>query len=225
MVKKGCLVDIARSFTFFLDDPEWIKKLLIGALISLIPLVGGFIIFGWALAVTRNVYHGQDNRIPEWDDIGGYLVKGLVAWIGAFIWALPMVILFGCVGVGFAVASNSEAAIAFMIFAGVSLFFVAIIYMAIFLPVPIARYAIKDDFGAMFEFGSILAEVRRGIRPLLIALVIWVIAAMIIAPIGILACFIGVYVTSALSYLMIGHAMGQAYREIDRIGPASTPAF
>lgn len=218
-------MDIARAFTFFLDDPEWVKKLLLGALISLIPFVGGFIVLGWALAVTRNVYNGHDSTIPEWNDIGGYLVRGLLAWVGAFIWALPVVLLFGCIGIGFAITSGSEAAVLFMIFAGFSLFLVALVYMAIFLPVPVARYAIKDDFSAMFAFSDILDEVRRGIRPLMVALVIWLVAAMVVSPLGLLACFVGVYVTSTLSYLMIGHAMGQAYREIDRPSPVRPPAF
>jgi hypothetical protein len=216
-------VNIGRSFTFFLDDPEWIKKLLLGALISLIPFVGGFIILGWALAVTRNVYNGVDNVIPDWSDLGGYLVRGLVAWIGAIIWASPVLLLFICLGVGIVATSSSDVAAAVLVLSGFGLALIAIVYMAIFLPVPIARYAIKGDFGAMFEFSEILAEVRRGIQPLLIAMIIWLIASMIVAPIGLLACFVGVYVTSALSYLMIGHAMGQAYREIDRPGPLQAP--
>jgi len=219
-------VDIGRSFTFFLDDPEWVKKLLLGALISLIPFVGGFIIFGWALAITRSVYNGVDNVIPDWSDLGGYLVRGLLAWVGALIWAAPVLLLFICLGVGIVATSGSDAAVAVLVLSGFGLAMIAVVYMAIFLPIPIARYAVKGEFGAMFEFSSILAEVRRGIRPLLIALIVWLVASMIVAPIGILACFVGVYVTSALSYLMIGHAMGQAYREIDRPDPLrATPAF
>ena len=87
-------MNIGRAFTFFLDDPDWIKKVLLGALISLIPLVGGFIILGWALAVTREVYQGTDNRVPDWNDLGGYLVRGLIAAVGVFLWALPNIDVF-----------------------------------------------------------------------------------------------------------------------------------
>jgi hypothetical protein len=224
---RGLPVDIGRAFTFFLDDPEWVKKVLIAALVSLIPLVGSFILFGYALGITRSAYEGTDNRLPEWSDIGGFLVRGVVAWVGAFIWALPVILIMSCFIIAIAVAGGSEAAAIFLVFAAISFSFMAVIYLAIFLPVPIARYAIKDDFGAMFAFGDISVEIRRGLRPLLLALVIWIVASMVIAPLGILACFIGVYVTTALSYLMIGHAMGQAYREIDRPGMAVTrpPAF
>ena len=219
-------MNIGRAFTFFLDDPEWIKKVLLGALISLIPFVGNFILLGWGLAVTRNVYQGIDNPLPEWDDLGGYLVRGLIAWVGAFLWALPVVALFACFGISLAIVSGSDTATTLLALSSICLSFLALAYLALFLPVPIARYAIKNDFGAMFEFGEIFDEVRRGVRPLLIALVIWFVATVIVVPIGLLACFVGVYVTSALSYLMIGHAMGQAYREIDRPGASQpTPAF
>lgn len=219
-------MNIGRAFTFFLDDPEWIKKVLLGALISLIPLVGGFIVLGWALALTRSVYDGVDNRLPEWNDLGGYLVRGLLAWVGAFLWALPVVIIFTCVFIGVAAVSDSDAGAALWILSSLCLSALAIVYFAVILPVPVARYAIKNDFGAMFEFGPILDEVRRGFQPLLIALVIWIVAIGIVAPIGILACFVGIYVTTTLAYLMIAHAMGQAYREIDgrdQLPPA--PAF
>lgn len=218
-------MNIGRAFTFFLDDPDWIKKVLIGALISLIPFVGGIMLLGWGLAVARNVYNGVDSSLPEWDDLGGYLVRGLVAWAGAFLWALPVGVLFVCYGVAFAIVSGSDSASIVVAFSSLCFAVLAMVYLAFFLPVPVARYAIKDDFGAMFEFDAIFQEVRRGIQPLAVALVIWFVAAFIVVPLGLLACIVGVYVTSVLSYLMIGHAMGQAYREIDSPGSPRTEAF
>lgn len=212
------MVDIGRAFTAFLNDPEWIKKVLIGTLVSLIPFVGGLIVLGWALRIVRNTYNGIDDRLPEWDDLGGYLVKGFMAWVGALLWTLPLIVLMVCFVFGIIASSGSEAATALVILLGFGMFFVAIVYAALLLPVPIARYAIKDDFSAMLDFSAILNEVRRGIRPLLIALVIWLVASMVIAPAGLILCFVGVYVTTTLSYVMVGHAMGQAYREIDGKG-------
>ncbi len=233
------MVDIGRAFTAFLNDPEWIKKVLIGTLISLIPFVGGLIVLGWALQIIRNTYNGIDDRLPEWDDLGGYLVKGLMAWVGALIWTLPLIVLMVCFVFGIIASSGSDAATALVVLLGIGMFFVAIVYAALLLPVPIARYAIKDDFSAMLDFSAILNEVRRGIKPLLVALVIWLVASMVIAPAGLILCFVGVYVTTTLSYVMVGHAMGQAYREIDGKGamppaqrgtappppPPSQPAF
>lgn len=218
---KGNSVNIGRAFTFFLDDPDWIKKVLLAALISLIPFVGSFMLLGWGLAVTRNVYYDTDTPLPEWNDLGTFLVRGLLAGVGALIWALPVVLIWICVGVTIAIWSDSDLAVALIVMGSLGIFLVTLVYLAIVLPIPIARYAVKDDFGAMFEFGPIAEEIRRGIGPLLIALIVWFVASAIIAPLGIVACFVGVYVTTALSYLMIGHAMGQAYREIDRPQPTS----
>src|SRR5690606_15427810 len=98
--------------TFFLDDPEWIKKVLLAALISLIPLVGSLMLLGWGLAVTRNAYEGVDTPLPDWSDLGGYLVRGVTAWVGALIWALPVIILTFCLIAAFFVSEGSNAAIA-----------------------------------------------------------------------------------------------------------------
>ena len=177
------------------------------------------------MAVTREVYQGTDNRVPDWNDLGGYLVRGLIAAVGAFLWALPIIVIFSCIFIGLAAVSDSDFGTFLIVMSSLCLSFLGLIYLAIVLPVPIARYAIKDDFGAMFDFAQIFQEIQRGVRPLLLALIVWIVAVGVIAPIGILACFVGVYVTTTLAYLMVAHAMGQAYREIDQLGPVTTQAF
>ena len=79
-------MDIAKSFTFMFEDPEWLRKLGIGflvvavgllfsvVLIGLIPLI---IVLGYTLDVTRNVMDGQPNPLPEWNDWEGFLMRGL----------------------------------------------------------------------------------------------------------------------------------------------------
>jgi hypothetical protein len=213
------LVDIGRAFTAFMKDPEWIRKVLLGTLISLIPFIGGIVLLGWGLTIVKNTYEGRDDRLPEWDDFGGYLSKGFMAWVGALIWCLPIIVLIVCFSFALAFSANSEAATALVVMLSIGAFMVAIIYASLFLPVPIARYAVRGEFSAMLDFSGILNEIRRGIKPLLIALAVWLIAAGIIAPMGLILCFVGVYVTTTISYVMIGHAMGQAYREIDGKGP------
>src|SRR5687768_4268485 len=89
---RGTAVDIGRAYTFITSDPKWIAKVLIGAAVSLVPILN-FALYGYALDVLKRVYQGTDLPLPEWDDFGDYFVRGLLVSIGVFIWQLPLVVL------------------------------------------------------------------------------------------------------------------------------------
>ncbi len=52
-------MDIGRSFTYVTEDQDWLQKVLIAALISLIPIVGQLYMLGYALQVTKNTIEEQ----------------------------------------------------------------------------------------------------------------------------------------------------------------------
>jgi len=55
---------ITEAFTWPFRDPDWISKLLIIALILLIPIVGSINGLGWMLASLDNLRAGQDRLAP-----------------------------------------------------------------------------------------------------------------------------------------------------------------
>jgi hypothetical protein len=48
-------MNFGKAFTFVFDDPEWLRKVAINALIGLIPIVGQLYLLGWGLEVARRV--------------------------------------------------------------------------------------------------------------------------------------------------------------------------
>jgi hypothetical protein len=202
-------MDIGRSFAYVFEDPDWMKKVLIGAVVGIVPILS-IAQTGYALEVTKRVYEGEARPLPEWDDIGGFFVRGLLVSIGAFIWALPIVALAACVIGGVAVGTDSSgAAVAVAICGAVPLI---LLFSAFVLPIVGARYVVERHFGAMFEIGEIAREVRRSAVQLLILLAVALVASLI-AMLGIVACFIGVYFTVVYAGLIYGHALGLVYRE------------
>src|SRR5690606_11920003 len=81
-------------------------KLLIAALVNLVPVVGSLVFSGYMVRTVRAVQDGE-NRLPAWDDFGGDIVNGLLFVIGMFIFGMllmlsmmlivtiPFVIFFG----------------------------------------------------------------------------------------------------------------------------------
>jgi hypothetical protein len=222
-------VDIGRAISFPFADPEWVKKILLGGVIMLIPFIGGFVVYGYTLEVARRVYLADPQPLPEWgEDFGGMLVRGLVLYLAMFVWLLPFFVLYGvAVGIGAAVGSANEslgAAVGILI--GILVTILLLVWVVAFLPLIIARYAVERRFGAMFEVGEMLTEARLAGSALLFFFLVVIIASFI-SMLGIIACFIGVIFTAFYSYLIIGHAAGQVYRRArgyEEVRPTA-PAF
>jgi hypothetical protein len=213
-------MDIGRALTFVFDDDEWIKKILIGGIITLIPILGSMLIAGYAVEVVRRAFAASGaDELPDWDDIGGYLVNGLVLAAGLFLWLLPLIFLIACVagGIAIAVSASGDDAVAalsgLILFGLMGLFFlIVVVWSAVLLPVLIGRYAVEGRLGAMFDFDNIVDEIRSiGVMPLLLLVVLYFVSVFI-AQLGLLLCLVGVAFTTFYSYVVLAHGVGQVYR-------------
>ena len=78
-------MDFGKAFSYVFDDEDWIKKIGIGALLSLIPIVGWFVILGWGVEITKRVINKNPEILPDWSDFGGYLTRGFLAFVVLFV--------------------------------------------------------------------------------------------------------------------------------------------
>ncbi|HIP71561.1 MAG TPA: DUF4013 domain-containing protein [Anaerolineae bacterium] len=88
-------MDVGRAFQYIADDEKWLKKLLIGMVVSLIPILS-FAAFGYVVQVTQNVAAGMERPLPDWNRLGRYLKNGLRVVLVLFIYALPIVLFMFC---------------------------------------------------------------------------------------------------------------------------------
>src|SRR5678815_2407429 len=78
--------DFAGAFKFFFEDPDWLKKALIGGALSLggallMPLLGAGLILiamtaGYAMRVLQRSWVGDPRPLPEWGDYGTLMKEG-----------------------------------------------------------------------------------------------------------------------------------------------------
>ncbi len=185
-------MDIVETVKFPANDVEWIKKILIGSLLMLIPIVN-FIALGYYLKTMRGGIDGKSS-LPEWDDWGNLFVKGLLVVIVVFIYMLiPLAVMFLSIG-GVAISSIasddvSPASIGTII--GGSLISVVLMFIVcLLLPMALSIYAKEDSIVSAFKIGETLSRIKSVIGEYIIAILV-LYALMFIVSFILIIPFIG----------------------------------
>jgi len=211
-------MDLGKAFTYVFEDENWLVKILIGGIVLFIPIVN-FIAIGYLLRTLRNVAEGQERPLPDWDNWGGDFVKGLMASIGAFIYALPILVVFAALfALGIVTGAQGqgqgglENVMTVCTICSQCFMFLYGLLMAIWLPASITFYAVTGEFGSMFRFGELYSYIIQNLGSYLLAVILYLVASFI-ASFGIILCAIGVIFTSFWSDLVGAHLFGQVWRQ------------
>lgn len=216
-------MNFGRAFTFVFEDPDWLKKVGIAALVILIPVVGTIAVLGWTLEITRRVIKGEGETLPEWSDFGAYIGKGFQAFVIGLGYAAPLILLFICgMSISFIPAmlsgnggQGADAAAGLMglvMFCTYCLAAIVGIGIGIVMPAAYGKLADSGELGAAFRFGEVIGLVRAAPGPFLMVLLGGIVANGFIAPLGSIACGIGALLTTAYAMLVMAHLYGQAYK-------------
>jgi len=202
---------IRRPFSDF-------KKLLLGWIISLIPIVN-FIAFGYQLECGRSANKGK-LKLPEWKGYGELFIHGFLSIIIWLIYSIPVIIVFGIiVGAGlFTMSSLTEfspekllsdlfvqvgAGLIIIILVGFVVTYVG--YYAIMSYAMNYRFKDGFDFRKIFS-GSFTKEYFFG----------WLVAiiySMILGFVGTLIPFVGSAITGFVSGVTFLTIIGSVYKK------------
>jgi hypothetical protein len=214
-------MDIGRSFSYITEDEEWWKQVLIGGLLTLIPVIGPFYAMGYMVQAIKNVIEGRELPLPDaLEDFGDKLVKGLILTLIMLIYALPMIVIGACSGIGLGIFSDTlrdpEAVNTVGTLYGVCFSCFGILYgvlLGVIAPFAYATYADTGDLGAALKLGRIWGMLQKNIGPAFIALLVSVLAGLLASVAGLILCGIGLFATSFFANLVIAHVYGSLYRQ------------
>lgn len=212
-------IDFAKPFTFTFEDPDWLKKILIGGLFYLAAflIVGIFFVGGYAVRMARNVIGGAARPLPEWDDLGGMLVDGVKVFLVALVYAIPIILAwllaFGGMFAAGTLAEEHAAAepLALLFGCMVPVFFVLVIVYSVFLPAVLLMYVATGSIGASLNVRNAFRFVVNNPLNYILAYVINMIANFL-GQMGIILLCIGVLFTSFWALLVSTYAFADAYR-------------
>lgn len=189
-------MNVGKSLQFMFDDENWLSKLGIGALISLIPILN-FAWMGYYIELMRNVTDKVELPLPQWDEIGEKFVQGLMIMIAAFIYILPAA-LFLCLPMGiltlpaFFQDSDIQGPLAFFTtFGGMTLICCVGLYLLAFsfyFPAVQLRFSNTGEFASCFRIREIFSLISSHSSDYLVA---WLVALVIGLVVGAVAGGIG----------------------------------
>jgi Protein of unknown function (DUF4013) len=240
-------MDIGKSFSYVFEDPRWVSKVAIGGaillvgtilifLVALPTLAALIIVFGYMLTTIKNVSEGSASPLPEWNDFGGFFMKGLYAAIGAIVVFLPAIVLVCCVvlasmamgGVAGSNNGNANAAtgpLSIVVFCFQCIYILYTIVATIYLYAPLTRFAQNGQLSTFWDLRGNFAFIQSNLGGYVIALIITLVAGFI-GELGFILCIIPGFFTWFWSYLVTAHVFGQLARgapSISSMAPMAPP--
>ena len=200
---------IGDAFVWPFRDPQWGNKIVIMALILLIPIVGGIAGLGWMLAALDKLRAGEERLPPaNFDHLG----RGFRLFVVLFVYYLVLIAIAAAIYVP-AVAifvrqgQDESSSNPLVVSLGLALSLLALSFATLgsqvltFLFPAIVLAADRGGIGAGLRLVDVLKNARASLTNTLIA-GLMLIAASLIAQIGSVACLIGVVFTAAYAFAM-----------------------
>ncbi len=221
-------LDFGRSFTFMFEDPDWIVKLIVGALIFLVGMVFSIVLIGllallvlagYMVAIVRQVARGNELPLPAWQDFGAILMDGLRVSVALFVWSLPTLILYLPILVlslfsssGGDMSNAASAMLAVVLLVCGCLMLLYSIFLAIVSPIVILQVAEEESIAAGFNFSRIFTLLREHLGTVVLVAIGIVVAQALAGLVGALLCGVGVLITGVWALWVEGHLIGQLGR-------------
>jgi len=221
-------LDLARTLSFFFEDPNWIHKLLVGSLFAFLApaLVGTVFIVGYSVHLARQTMKrstGAPGGLPEWDDLQGIFVDGLKGVAISLAHKIPlflfgMLMLFALFG-GVLLERQgggdfSETLLGYglpLLFSGWVLIFLLSLLILGYVPAAFVRFIQTDRLAAAFDVADNIEFIRDNSANYVIAL-LGILLAVIIGQLGIVLFCVGVFPTTFWSVCTMGYVCGELAR-------------
>jgi hypothetical protein len=198
---------VGDAFVWPFRDPEWIQKIVIIGLISLIPIVGGINGTGWMMATIRRLRVGEE-RLPPGNF--AYLWPGFQLFVVLLVYYLAVLVAAGVLFVPALLLLSAQAkpgGSGWLVLLGIALLLMAfgvtlLGSLAMYCVFPAITLGVLDaGMGGGFALPSILRRTSRHPTNTLLA-GLMLLAAGFIGGLGIYVVYVGLVITLPYSLAM-----------------------
>ena len=210
-------MDIVENIKYPTTDSEWIKKVLIGGILLLIPILN-FVCTGYYLKVIKGSIEGRNN-MPEWDDWGDLFIKGISVLIISLAYSIIPIILIsiiilivsssGLLFAGIFESASMGVVTLLFILIGSLIGFITLFIVNLMFPMSLAMFANEWSFGDAFKIREIISRIKSVFIEYVIAIIVIYILLLLVFIVAWIP-FIG---WAALFYVMVvsGKIYGKAF--------------
>lgn len=214
-------MNITRAFSILFEDRDWLNKLVIVAIVTLVTailspalvgLAGWAMLLGYMIDIIRNVRAGSPTPIPQWGDFGRYLSNGAPVLIAFIVYSIPTMLL-GCCS-WFLLQSSGGTSLAggsVALGVGCCVFPMLLAYNILTQPMLVlgmGRYTDDPRIEVFFDFNGLFELMRTNTDAVLQWLLAVVIADLIFVILAVIPC-LGWVVGLALLVPVHGILAGQ----------------
>lgn len=211
-------VDIGASFSYMTADPQWMNKVVIMGLVTMIPVAGYLVFFGWMREIFERAQEGR-KELPALD-FGSQLEKGIapfVAMLGPMV--AMMVGMFGLQLIMLPFALLSEALRGTAV-EGVAAVLVGLFSMLIMLVMMVAMFVIsavvpetmrrgmRGEMMPIFSPKASFVAIKNNASAYLMVLV-GGFAFNMVSQVGVFVCIVGMFLTMPLAAVGLSHLLAQ----------------
>ena len=225
-------MDIGKSFSYPFEDKQWVSKMGLGAIISLVPILN-FAMTGYMIQIVRNLLQGEQEPLPNWDDLGKKFMDGLMLVLAGLVYALPIIVLsclpFSVLAVPAMLSSNGDAqgisdaltGVGSVLLVGMScLFIVYGLVLSVIFPAIYVIYAREGTFASCFKLREVFDIIGKNAgafftawgMSLVAGLVVGLVAGIVSSVLGLIPC-LG-WIVSIVITLGIGVYMSMIYAHL-----------
>jgi hypothetical protein len=232
-------MDIGKSFSYPFEDKQWVSKLGLGAVISLVPILN-FAMTGYMIQIVRNLMSDVQEPLPNWDDLGKKFMDGLMLVLAGLVYALPIIVLsclpLSVLSVPAMLSGNGNTqdiaealtGVGSVLLVGMSCLFVVYgLVLSVIFPAIYVNYAKEGTFASCFKLGEVFKIIRENAgafftawgMSLVAGLVVGLVAGVVNMVLGWIPCvgwIISIVITLGIGvYLSViyAHLFGQFGRQ------------
>ncbi len=217
-------MNIERGFKFVFQEKNWLAKIVVGGLMILLSflIIPMLIYYGYLVEVTRRVIKGEEQLLPDWDNIGHKILNGFKILVVILVYLLPPILLL-VLSVFFKMEFNgfkSREIVAMLNSGDISWLFLlsAFIYIILFylaLPFIIGKYAENESLNDAFAFSEVLKMLRDNFGDAVIVFLLSVFVSLL-ASLGFVFFFIGIIFTGFWANVVVYYLYGELYLKATR---------
>ena len=225
-------LNIGRVLGYMFEDPEWVKKVLIGGLLLLIPIIGIALDFGYFISHYKNMKSGKDIPLPEWKNFGNLFKNGIKFFGAIFIYAFPVIFLeiiyFGIQIYNIYLFVNTSGQknlyimhgkIFLLPLVGMFIYFFIILYsffLNFIIPGIIIEFTENFSISDCLKLSEIFPMIKENFLSFFIVFILFF-AINMMASIGFLLCCVGILFTSFIGIGMYFRLVSELDNNIKKI--------